>query len=215
MQWNYGRFARKSIRPTAFARTLVDSPDDIKHSTTWWTYLSRYYFSYSWFAHVQSLSFHAFPLFSGLKTTNKLRRIDLIWANCYRANWLSGETTWYRAVQSRSKKWCDKHTVATSLLSEIVAEVLPIFHERCEFILMTWANKYLFTLTNQFFVPFDSYSFMRLTLWPSHSCKASCLIKWRISFDIRMSQSPKTLEPSCWLLAPFEVHSLSTSVFCP
>ena len=24
-----------SFRPTAFARTLVDSPDDIKHSTTW------------------------------------------------------------------------------------------------------------------------------------------------------------------------------------
>ena len=26
-----GRFERKSIRPTAFARTLVDSPDDIQH----------------------------------------------------------------------------------------------------------------------------------------------------------------------------------------
>ena len=31
---NCGRFARKSIRPTAFARTLVDSPYDEQHSTT-------------------------------------------------------------------------------------------------------------------------------------------------------------------------------------
>ena len=30
-----GRFVRKSIRPTAFARTLVDSPDDIQHFKTW------------------------------------------------------------------------------------------------------------------------------------------------------------------------------------
>ena len=30
-----GRFARKSIHLTAFAGTLVDSPDVIKHSTTW------------------------------------------------------------------------------------------------------------------------------------------------------------------------------------
>ena len=27
----------RSFRPKAFARTKVDSPDDIQHSTTWWT----------------------------------------------------------------------------------------------------------------------------------------------------------------------------------
>ena len=32
---NCRRIARKSIRPKAFARTLVDSPNDIQHSTTW------------------------------------------------------------------------------------------------------------------------------------------------------------------------------------
>ena len=46
---------------------LVDSPDDIQHSTTWWTYLSRCYFSYPWIPHVRSLSFYAYSLFSGLK----------------------------------------------------------------------------------------------------------------------------------------------------
>ena len=64
----FGRFARKSIRPTAFARTLVDSPDGIQDSTTSWTYLSKCYFSYPWIPHAQSLSSHAvsfflFPLF--------------------------------------------------------------------------------------------------------------------------------------------------------
>ena len=44
---------------------LVDSPDDIQHPTTWWTYLPKY--SYPWIPHVQSLSFHAHSLFSGLK----------------------------------------------------------------------------------------------------------------------------------------------------
>ena len=53
--------------PTAFARKLVDSPDDIQHSTTWSTYQSRCYFSYPWIPHVRSLSFYAYSLFSGLK----------------------------------------------------------------------------------------------------------------------------------------------------
>jgi len=52
---NCGRFARKSIHTTAFART------------TWWIYLSRSYFSYPWIPHVRSLSFYAYSLFSGLK----------------------------------------------------------------------------------------------------------------------------------------------------
>ena len=56
-----------SFRPTAFARTSVDSPDDIQHSTTCWTYHSRCYFSHPWIPHVRSLSFHACSLFSGLK----------------------------------------------------------------------------------------------------------------------------------------------------
>ena len=59
---NCGRFARR--RSPA---KLVDSPDDIQHSTTWWTYLSRCYFSYHWIPHVRSLSFYAYSLFSGLK----------------------------------------------------------------------------------------------------------------------------------------------------
>ena len=50
----------RSFRPTAFARTLVNSPDDMRHSTTWWTYLLRCYFSYPWIPHVQALSFHAY-----------------------------------------------------------------------------------------------------------------------------------------------------------
>ena len=86
---NFGRLARKAIRPTAFARTLVDSPDDIQHSTTWRTDLSRCYFSYLWISRVQSLSFHAFPFF---------RQIDLVWANCYRAKRPSGETTFTALV---------------------------------------------------------------------------------------------------------------------
>ena len=32
---NCGRFVRKLIRPKAFARTEVDSPDDMQHPTTW------------------------------------------------------------------------------------------------------------------------------------------------------------------------------------
>ena len=58
-----GRFARKSIRPKAFARILVDSPDDI---LTLYKKVKIPY-SYPWIPHVQSLSFHAYSLFSGLK----------------------------------------------------------------------------------------------------------------------------------------------------
>ena len=47
--------------------TLVDSPHDIQHSTTWRTHLQRCYFSCPWIPHLQSLSFHACSLYSGLK----------------------------------------------------------------------------------------------------------------------------------------------------
>ena len=60
---NCGRFAGKLIRLTAFARKWVDSPDDLQHSTTWWTYQSRCYLSYPWIPHVKSLSFYAYSLF--------------------------------------------------------------------------------------------------------------------------------------------------------
>ena len=89
----WGRWTREELRsfcPTAFARTLVDSLDDIQHSTTWWTYLSRCYFSYPSIPNVQSLSFHAFSLFVWLKEWQiHFGRIDLVRASCYRANRLS------------------------------------------------------------------------------------------------------------------------------
>ena len=95
----WGRWTREELRsfcPTAFARTLVDSLDDIQHSTAWWTYLSRCYFSYPGIPNVQSLSFHAFSLFVWLKEWQiHFGRIDLVRANCFRANRPSGETTWY------------------------------------------------------------------------------------------------------------------------
>ena len=56
-----GRFARLrspghwSIRPMTY-----------NTSTTWWKCLYRCYFSDPWIPHVQSLSFHAYSLFSGL-----------------------------------------------------------------------------------------------------------------------------------------------------
>ena len=90
---NCCRFARKSIHLTAFAMTLVDSPDDEQHSTTRWTYLSRCYFSYPWIPHVQSL----YSLLKGLKNDRYASgESTRVWANCCRADRPSGETTWYR-----------------------------------------------------------------------------------------------------------------------
>ena len=68
--WRRGElwsFRLKTIRPRVFVRTRVCSPYDIQHSTTWWTYLSRGYFSYPWISHMQSLSFHGYSLFSSLQ----------------------------------------------------------------------------------------------------------------------------------------------------
>ena len=39
---HFGRFARKSIRPTAFARTLFDSPDGIQDSAGLFYFAKRY-----------------------------------------------------------------------------------------------------------------------------------------------------------------------------
>ena len=109
---NCSCFAQKWIRPTAFAKTLVDSLDDIQQSTTWWTPLSRCYFSYLWFRHVQSLSFHGYSLFFRLKERQIcFGRIDLVWANCCGANWPLGETTWYHLYQVSKFSLCSSFTV--------------------------------------------------------------------------------------------------------
>ena len=109
---NCGRFAQKSICPTAFAKTLVDLLDDIQQSTAWWTHLSRCYFSYPWFPDVQSLSFHGYSLFLRLKEWQIcLGGIDLVWANCYRANRPLGETTWYLLYQVSKFSLCSSFTV--------------------------------------------------------------------------------------------------------
>ena len=47
----------------------------------------RCHFSKAWVPHVQSLSFHAYSFFSGLKRHIHIGRID--WANCHRAIRLS------------------------------------------------------------------------------------------------------------------------------
>ena len=94
---NCGRFARKSIRPTAFARKLVDSPEDIQHCTTWWTYLPRCLVTLGFHTCGHCLSM-LIPFFRLKERQIRFGRIDLGWSNCYRANRLSGKTTWYQTI---------------------------------------------------------------------------------------------------------------------
>ena len=48
------------------------------------------------------------PFFRLKERQIRFGRIDLVWANCYRANWLSGKTTWHQTIGSPQPELLDK-----------------------------------------------------------------------------------------------------------